>query len=353
MISSRAGRRGAIGAVVLSSALLLLTAACADREPRREIEVLGLEEIGRQELEDSVARHRPGTDLASTACAVVLRDSMGYPDASVHHRTTRRPWPWVPPREQVSITVIGRDLSSHVRFRTVPEARPEVARWSEGLRLLREHRRAPAAFRDPDFLRGDVGGAPGGARRLRSWVGDHDAPEDWRLARRTLTSDGRPDHRILAALVLTNFPRRDSSYRLLADGLRYPPGPASTLAGLVLRGMAEAHRHRVDWSPARGTLDALLGGTHVSAFEDVLLALRHTGIEPRLARELVRENPHVFRMKVGSRFEHVRRPVIAFLEAVLGGDRGGDPGAWLRWLERPSGDGSSAGVTVRPSLTYL
>jgi len=69
----------------LALALSLAPAALVAQDARKGttiVEILGLRTWTRQMVEDSVAKYQPGVSLADHACAIILRDSVGFADAA-------------------------------------------------------------------------------------------------------------------------------------------------------------------------------------------------------------------------------------------------------------------------------
>src|SRR5688500_64440 len=58
------------------------------------VEVLGLRNWIVQMLESAVSRYAPGTTLADAACAIILRDSVGFPDATTFAITDEAGTQW-------------------------------------------------------------------------------------------------------------------------------------------------------------------------------------------------------------------------------------------------------------------
>ena len=138
-------------------------------------------------------------------------------------------------------------------------------------------------------------------------------------------------NRSVAALVLSNFGERDSAFHLLAEGLRTTDHGAS-LAGMVLSALARGAPRPVDWRPARAGLEALLGGTNLFAYDEILDVLVETEVDPALGRGLARLNPALLLGHLEARNPFTPRAAHRFLVHVHGRDAGRDRAAWERML---------------------
>lgn len=91
----------------------------------------------------------------------------------------------------------------------------------------------------------------------------------------------------------------------------------------------------VDWTPAVPTLRVLLGGTNVSAFEDVLQVLLETGIAPAHAPALLRGSTRWMREHLRAENPMSLDRTTRFLKRMNGGrDAAASPGGWEGWLAR-------------------
>lgn len=327
----------------LPFALLLLAAtptlpACAqDPSPAESVEVveiLGLRDWTPQMVADSVARHAPGVTLADAACAVVLRDQVGFANAAAINVTfadSDTTWMVIP--------VVEPALAHLVRPREYATREGKQDRWADVLSILEADFRSPHDLQHAKVIFGDakrIGGQPvaESTLALRSAIRVHDAPEDFALARSTVLADSSSENRAVAAFVLSNFPERDETYHLLAEGLRGLGDSGTSMAGMVLSALARSDLARpVDWEPARDALTALLGGTNLFAYGTLLEALVATDIDRQLGADLARVNPGLLLDHVGARNPLSRGPAHRFLVHVAGEDPGPSREAWTVWLE--------------------
>jgi hypothetical protein len=324
--------RCSVLALTVSLAPCALAAQDA-REGTTIVEILGLRTWTREMVEDSVAKYQPGISLADHACAVILRDSVGFADAASIRMRTGRDTTWA------VLPVVEPALRDRVRFRAFASERPKVAAWADIFAVLERDRSSLNDLQHPDVLLGDADSAfgqavPASTLELRRKLRRHSTARDWALARNALRNDGSPQNRTVAALVLSNFPQRDSTYYLLADGLRVSDSGAMA-ANMVLSAMSRHAPRRIDWRPAEDALTALVGGTNLFVYTDVLDLLAATHVDPALGRRLARTNPVLLMDHLTAKNPLSSPPARRFLVHIRGQDLGRDPAAWNAWL---SGD---------------
>jgi hypothetical protein len=313
--------------------LVLVVAPCtlpAQRSGTTVVEILGLRDWTRQMVEDSVAKYQPGISLSDHACAVILRDSVGFADAASMTMFSGGDTTWS------VLPVVEPRLRDRVRFRTYATERPKVAVWADLFAILEADRAAMNGLQHPAVLLGGADSASGGhipasTLELRRRLRRHDSRRDWALARDAILNDGNPRNRAVAALVLSNFARRDSAYYLLAEGLRVSDA-GSMAAEMVLSALAQHDPRRVDWRPAEGALTALVGGTNLFVYTSVLNLLAATQVDPVLGLRLARANPELLMDHLTAKNPYSPPPARRFLVHVRGRDLGRDPAPWNAWL---------------------
>jgi hypothetical protein len=298
---------------------------------------------------DSVARYVPAVTLADAACAVILRDSVGFANAAAIHvsfGSGDTTWMVIP--------VVGPAQAHLVRPRQYDRREAKQERWADVFAILESDFRSPNDLQHAEVMFGgatELWGRPvaQSTLALREAIRGHDAPEDFALARTTLLSDSSLENRTVAAFVLSNFPERDERYHLLAEGLRgFDSGTA--IAGMVLTALARSELARpVDWAPARAALEALAGGTNLFAYGEVLEALVATEVDRQPGVDLARVNPGLLLDHVGARNPLSRGAAHRFLVHVAGEDLGRDREAWKGWLrERRKGGASRPARNAAP-----
>jgi hypothetical protein len=318
---------------VIPFVLLLLSSPAAAQQAGQGttiVEILGLRTWTREMVEDSVARFQPGVSLGEHACAVILRDSVGFANAASTEVSMGGDTTWR------VLSVVEPARAAQVRFRAYRATRPQVEEWADVFAVLEAHRAAIGSLQYPAVLLGDADSVRGrpiaeGTDELRAAIRRHRSPRDWELARAAILSDSSWANRTVAALVLSNFAERDSAWYLLAEGVRATDSGAS-IAGMVLSALSRGAPRRVDWSPSRDALRALFGGTNLFAYTDVMDALVATEIDPALGRELARVDAELLLDHLGATNPFSPPPVHRYLVHVRGQDLGRDPAAWRQWL---------------------
>jgi hypothetical protein len=277
---------------------LLLSLGLADRSNAQPIvygdtvvEVLGLKTWTPQQVEAAVKEYAPGVSLASAACAVILRDSIGFADAAVTTYSTGGDTVWT------AIRVLEPADSTFVRYtRGDRGERPLPARWEAVHTALSRNPRAVSYFQNPDFLldaADSIYGQPVQAEALeaRTLLRALSTEDDYADAVDILRHVRNAESRQLAALVASNFADRDAAWHALVEAFRAGSDQASALAQMVFRGLSRSGRFRVDWEKAEDALEAVIGGTNLFAYDDLLSGLVDTELDPGMARQLARVNP--------------------------------------------------------------
>lgn len=318
--------------VVWTPVLLLLTAlipasvsaqAVSKAYGDTTVEVIGLSSWSIDELQEAVYEYAPGVSLAEHACAVVLRDSVGFADAAA-----------IGMNDWMILMVVEPDRRELVRYRRAPDTdrgvRPE---YEDILTIFRADRSAIQPLQHGEVLMGDATSLfgnplPASVDSLRAAIRARSSRQDYVHAVGSILLDGNRDNRTIAALVLSNFAQQDSAWHALVEGVRTEPDFAASIATMVLGAMAETGKYRVDWAPARDALEAILGGTNLFAYIPMLQVLVETKIDPALGRELASVNPDLLLDSAAADNPHTPVSAQAFLRYVTGEDHGSDINAW-------------------------
>lgn len=297
------------------------------------VEVIGLSEWTVDRLQAAVHEYAPDVSLAGHACAIVLRDSVGFADASALRMPGRAGRPtWV------ILTVVEPEKAHLVRYRgtDVPafDLRPDYTRLAE---ILQSDPSAAGYLQHAEVL---VEGAdsifgepiPSSVDSLRAALAELADPGDFALAVESVLRDSNRDNRTIGAMVLSNFASRDSAWYVLAEAVRTRPDHAASTAQMVMSALAKSDRYQVDWQPAREALEAIVGGTHLFAYVPMLQILVDTRIDPVLAHELAAVNPELMLDNAAAANPITPASTQAFLRYVTGEDHGSDRTAWKRAL---------------------
>lgn len=337
--------------MVLLAALLPL-GACADPTARTAdaadadsttvrdgdvvVHFIGLERWTPAMIRDSLARVAPGVSLSDAACAVVLRERLGFAQAAVESRTDRG---LAGASHTVVISVV--EPSDSARVRLLPAAAdtaPTRSEWQHALDLMRRADEPLRFLQFADFFYDGrvpaVAGADSATRALRDEIERvAKRPDALRDAREAVLFDGNRDNREMGALVLAHFPTEPSAWWTLARSLLRGEDTPTRVAEVALGVMKERAPDGLDWGPAADALHALASGTNLSAFLGVLEVLTATRIDPGLGRTLIEPAYPYLRGNLTAPIEDRRRIVRGFLARVTGRDPGDDDAAWVRWLD--------------------
>jgi hypothetical protein len=349
---------GFVSMVAASAAPIASTQAQARRpalktvsyeSPKGLVDVIGLRRWSLDMLRDSVRKHRPGIELHDAACAVVLRDMLGFADAQVNSQTYVES-PGAEPQRFVAIKVIEPGEAARVKW--------AVSAKVDTFRVLRPGY-APLILGATDAAGNFTGGpvfAPlqygndtalyaaslarmpaarrammeADAARLRAFQLAHADTIAWRVALQAIREDGEYTNRFAAAVVLAGFTERDTTWYALVDALRDGNEAVRKSAFTVLQ---IAPARTVDWAPAIPGLRALLGGTNVSASEAVFRILARSRVSPTLAGPLLGGNTEWVLAHLRSRNPIAASDARALLVQLNGGkDFGSDARKWESWL---------------------
>jgi hypothetical protein len=314
--------------------------------PGGRVEVLGLRRWTLQMLQDSIRKYVPGQSLHDAACMVTLRDSLHFAEASV--TTYMLAPPGAPRRDFLSITLVEPEDRARVVWDERPRNEftsmlPDYAGiilpvtdsvgglWQRRLRPWHE-----AYFFEPTRRARRLADAPAAARadaeRLWSFLEARRAEPHRQLATKTLRNDGFYVNRLVAAMVLSNFPANDSTWWVLTRALRDPREQVRGTASVALSTLPD---RTVDWRPAVADLRLLLGGTNLPAQREVIDLLVRTKVDPSLAAPLLRDNGDWVLAHLGSEAPGASTSAHSLLIRLNGGtDLGRARAPWAEWIAR-------------------
>jgi len=307
------------------------------------VEVLGLHRWTLHILQDSMAHYAPGETLESAACMVILRDSLHFADAYVLHYSMSDPRLGAE-KSYLIVKVVEPQERQRVQWRRTPgdtwtSLRPSYAPivlpvtdtagnvWMGRLMYPLQFYRRDSAQRArvlADTRAGDD------ARRLFAYLDAHRSDADWRTAMRVLRKDGFAYNRMVAAMILSNFADRDSTWHALVDALRDPHEAVREAADQVLANLPD---RTVDWRPAAPSLAHLLAGTNLPAMGTVFAALRRTQVDPALAKTLLRGDGEWLLTHLRAEYPGAKSEAHELLVQLAGGkDLGMSDAAWRKWI---------------------
>jgi hypothetical protein len=320
--------------------IVLFFAAAAAASPVRgqsadtTVEVLGLRRWTLQMLQDSLNNYAPGTTLKSAACAVILRDSIGFAQAAAETAI-------LDSGVYITLSVVEPQDKGKLKPLRLRDSTVTRAEWQGVISVLRKYPHAFGSLQDYRFFSGktdDFGGraADSASIALRDSVRVAASRTRFDDAVRAFTTDRNPDNRVAAALVLGHFSDRPEAWRALMRGLRGPSDYSTMTGVMILRSLARHRPRQIDWRPSESDLKGLMVGTNLFAYQAVLQVLTATQIDPRLGRSLAVHGKHLLLANLQSKNPQRPGPVIGFLK--LAGEENHDARErWAEWLRGLSG----------------
>ncbi len=302
--------------------------------PNTRVEVLGLKRWTVPMIQDSLARYAPQDSLTSHACAAILRMKLKFPDAAASYFGQDGAG-----RELIVVAVVEPQDSALVRYRTpAPDSLPDIAQYAAAIAVFQNHNQDfQHLIQDPSFLAAHS--APGAAdapRNLlepvrRLLVSEHSVGGQ-RRAVKVLARDRNPHNRVMALVVLSGFPKSNTTWLTLADELRDPDGMVSATASQLLTTLARYAPRTVDWSPALDGLEAVMAGTNLFAQLPLIEVLTRTKVAPSLAPPLLRAGAPLLLARLRASPQAGRDLARGLLEQLSGEHYGQNLAAWTQWV---------------------
>lgn len=309
------------------------------RSPRGTVEVVGLNRWTIPMIQDSMHKYAPGENLASHACAAVLRYKLHFAEAAA---TTMIGYPYTDTLEHVFVAVVEPQDSARVHHRPMPyDSTAGYAPWGKIVALVDRSPAIPEASVN-SYLTWRVDSArveKTGRAALdadialyRAELASRTTERDYRTAIRMLRTNRDFRVRVVAATILLNFVARDSALYALVDAVREPDGMVVGLAGAVLNEVANGTPKRVNWRPAAKSLHAILDGTQPFELSAVMRLVAKTGADTALARPLLKKGGSMILAYAGAETPIPRQEAIYLLTQLAGRDLG-SAAAWKAWVE--------------------
>jgi hypothetical protein len=353
------------------TALIVTMLACTERKPaptgelqsaariqldtNRAVEVLGLRWWSLDMLQDSLAKYAPGEALDSANIATVLRDRLHFADAAVHrseqvfdeNETAQFTIAVREPRDSARVHYASQTLDTIPR---VPEWKPLTSRLTGAANshllevVAGSHLEGPARTTVDSSSRehpvttqvGYAFESPEDsvvARPLIDVIEKRVRPRDFTTAIQTIDGSTSLPDRIVAVLILANFPKRDEAWRaLLKAAVGQRQGEDAALAARALDAMGERFPHVVDWTPMAATIHDVLDGTALAALPAVAGALANTGASPRDAAAWLARGGEMLVAYSESANSDLSEPAHRLLVALRGSDLGSDLEPWRAWI---------------------
>ena len=248
------------------------------------------------------------------------------------------------------ITVLEPQSSARIRYLPEPKKHLDTPpAWTELLKVVT----------DQEFLNTilDYGSTfeqaitnetlmPAEDERWFAFLQKRRSEADFDLALDRLSRDGDYQHRVIAALVLTNFGQRDSAWRALVGGLRDANEVVRVVCAEALLSLANYTPRKVDWSASIADLNLLLSGTNLFAYAWVIQILIETEVSPKLARPLLKDEAgELLLAYLNASHNHERAIAHDLLAQLSGRDFGFDGRRWREWVATVQLD---PGAVARP-----
>lgn len=312
--------------------------------PEGPVEFIGLERWKASALLEAIQETAPDQPLG--ACSATMKFELGFADAAVFGWVDAdSPEDFLSGAPERYTVIIGIEDRGRVRYRTPGTETIVLPRSWQALKSVAEEdlgtlQLATAMFHlrdDPESVgqRTEVFGLDtSGLPRVWTMIEAVGSEQDRLIAHAILARDASWSSRAIAASVLINFSEHDAAWHDLVSAAIDPEDRVKGSAHGVLQAWIQAGKGRpVRWDAARAQLLAVLDGTSPYVFRTVLDVLAATASETTLAKQLIREAPHLLLAHVGAQHEMTRQPAIDLLKAVSGEDFGADPEAWAVWLD--------------------
>jgi hypothetical protein len=351
--------------------LILAAVACAEKKPvpngqiqplariqldtNRVVEVIGLRRWTVEMIQDSLRKYAPGQRLDSANAAATLRYKLHFADAAIDTSVQV-----FDENETTQITVGVREPQDSARVHYAPQtldAIPRVTEWkpitaklSGGDNARRLSIVAERHLKGPprDVVDSSVQGhpitsrlgyafeSPGdsvAARPILDALAKRTTEHDFATAVATIEQSTSLPDRIVAVLILANFPARDTAwYALVRAAVGQRQAQDASMASRALEGMSERYARHVDWTPIATTMHDVFDGMALTALPAIATAVARTGASPRDAKAYLAHGGEMLAAYLESANPDLGEPVHRFLVALRGVDLGTDPEPWRAWI---------------------
>lgn len=270
-----------------------------------KVEFVGLNTWTVDGLVDTLRSISP--DQSLHACAADLRYKLGFADASAIGYFDNGDLYTV-------ITVIEPQGKSFIKYLDEPSDSLEaLSDWKEGIELFENdfqgfniaiQNYGRVLFNDKEFAKKNVPDWINAEHVERVWefLLNQNSRDDMYLALWILNSDKNYRNRVIASSILANFSEYDLTWWVLLDQMRYPDARISGTSMAVFNSLSQSNPKEVNWKPALPSVQHILRGTNLFAYNTVLNVLPKTGLNRELAEVLLRD-------------EQVQKLLIAYLDA--------------------------------------
>ena len=298
--------------------------------PAGPVEFVGLVHRTPEAVRDALAAARPDVPIHTTGAAQALRESLGFADAAAGTFVG-----FGLPEGYMTLTVVEPEEAARVCYaEPPPDSLAPVPEWSEAYALFADAR---WAWGYAVFGAATAPNAPDETSlpAVRAFLDAHSSDADRARALEVLATDRDWVNRSIAAAVLSRFPDWDETWHALARAARgfEPDDRSRGLAVAALTALGQRHARPVDWVPAAEDLRALLDGTSVFAFPQVLEVLARTRVSRELAGPLLAGGGELVLAHLAISIPSTRARAMGVLEGLSGLDHGSDAELWRAWIE--------------------
>jgi hypothetical protein len=302
--------------------------------PQGPVEFIGLDHWKAAAVFDTIRVLTP--DRPFHACAVVMRNELGFADAAAMGFFTAT-------AGEIHTVVVGIEDSAGVQYRETGKASVRIPAPLAALVQRGEagigHITGPA--RSLHLVSENLDSARSMAER---WGAAQESVEsDWialRAAndpsllvaiRAVVAEDSSWLKRSAAVAALANFPEHPSAWRVLIEAFRDQDARVTTTAQGVAEAFLEGESVVVEWADSEASISAVFGGTNPFAFALTLRMLTATKIDEGLGSRIARTYPRLLLGYARAQQPDLRSAAHTFLRHVSGLDHS-DPQEWARWL---------------------
>lgn len=311
--------------------------------PNKQVEVLGLRRWTLAMIQDSLDKYAPGENLASHACAAILRYKLGFVDAasltfldqSVKDAAGR-------PLQRVTVSVMEPQDSARVRSRLVPQdSTSPYEPWARVRELVRKHPQSVSLalqlgrrFQADTMAKFLANFSEDSAGIRTAWLFQsfYVTNADFEAARHLLKTSPDMYTRVSAVLVVGGFGSRDAAAHALVEAMLESDGYVKGFAGSALEAVTRDYPRKVNWNPVAPEIHAMLDGTSLFQLGSMLAALGASRVDTSYAAPFLANGGRMLLNYFQSAQAQNREPAHRLLVALRGQDLGSDVEAWRAWI---------------------
>ncbi len=298
-------------------------------------EVLGLKHLKLQELLDLLSVKAP--EISVDKCASTLK-KIGFPDASIMRYYDEDG------KFYSVVTIIEREYSKFVKYKNPLQYTLSTKKqWGKAIGIYNNN---PIEFQigllkyksdivetnfDKQKILKDLNKKV--VIELWNFLKNRDRERDKDMAIWILNNDGNYLNRIIASMILINFPESDLVWWSLIDALRDPVGRVCSTSELVLKYFISNNRRKINWQPAVKSLNYLINGTNPFVFSTILKIISETDVSENIIKYLFRESKgYLVLSYLKAQHEKERAIAYDFLKKIFKKDFGNNVEKWEKYI---------------------